>query len=504
MIQYTITQTGMSFREREVLSLQTTQDSVNWPHDKADIEADGTPAMPAISKRAPLPQHTLADLLRFYLPLAATSILMMITHSVISGATARTLYPTLALAAYSASYSVGQIFESPCYALQRMCLTFTHGRRSFKKVARVTFSFLGILVLFLSCAAWTPLSRVIFVDILGVSEPVFKMAVPSLRVFILWPISSAVRSIYQTPIVINKQTTWLTVNMVARVVIMFAASAILPRIWPVGPVGAAILMLGLSTEALLALAVTKKRIPPLEDEGPDEPDISTHLILKFALPLALASIIQTFGRPVITASLSRTLEPEIALAGYQVALSYSFIFTALTFNIYHAVVIFVKEQESFKQIKLFTTALGIIAMAGLLISTIPQIGTWILGSVIGAPPETVTQALRSLGFMAIMPLTASRAEFYGGMLMMTQHTFWVTVAKFANVIVSSSIVTTLARIAPEMGSVIGSIALASGSAAEALVCYCMFHRFPDCRRYLGPQNTKPMKRRDGPIVSPEN
>ena len=100
--RYTITQTGMSFREREVLSLQTTQDSVNWPQDKADIEAEGTPAMPAIPKRAPLPQHTLADLLRFYLPLAATSILMMITHSVISGATARTLYPTLALAAYSA------------------------------------------------------------------------------------------------------------------------------------------------------------------------------------------------------------------------------------------------------------------------------------------------------------------------------------------------------------------------------------------------------------------
>ncbi len=431
-----------------------------------------------------LPQHSLADMLRFYLPLAATSILMMVTHSVVSGAMARTLYPTIALAAYSASYSVGQIFESPCYALQRMCLTFTVGRRSFRKAAQVTFIILGVLVSLLSCVAWTSLSKTVFMNILGVSEEVYKMAVPSLKMFILWPISSAARSVYQTPIVIKRRTTWLTANMIARVIVMFLIAAVLPGLWPAGPVGAAILMAGLCTEALLAFAVSKKGIPPLDDEGPNDLVPSAPRILSFALPLALASIIQTLGRPVIIASLSRTVDPEITLAGYQVALSYCFIFTALTYNIYHIVVIFVKDKASFKQVRRFSIALGTIAMACLLLSSIPKMGTWIFGSVIGVPAETIPQALRTLVFVSLMPFMAALAEFYGGMLLIRQHTFWVTVAKFANVAISSILVTTLARVSPEMGAAIGSIALSSGFVIEALVCYRMFRKFPNCRRYL--------------------
>jgi len=478
----------MSYWEREELLVQTDLDEINLTQDN-DITANvkpnvGVDAEAYDTESKLLPQHSLADMLRFYLPLAATSILMMVTHSVVSGAMARTLYPTIALAAYSASYSVGQIFESPCYALQRMCLTFTVGRRSFRKAAQVTFIILGVLVSLLSSVAWTPLSRTVFMNILGVSEQVYNMAVPSLRVFILWPISSAVRSVYQTPIVVQRRTTWLTANMIARVAVMFLVAAVLPGLWPVGPVGAAILMAGLCTEALLAFAVSKKGIPPLDDEGPNEPVLSVHQILRFALPLALASVIQTLGRPVITASLSRTVDPEITLAGYQVALSYSFIFTALTYNIYHVVVIFVKDKASFKQVRRFSIALGTIAMVCLLVSSIPQMGTWIFGSVIGAPAETISQALRTLVFVSLMPFMAALAEFYGGMLLMRQHTFWVTVAKFANVAISSLLVTTLARVSPHMGAAIGSLALSSGYAIEAFVCYRMFRRFPDCSRYL--------------------
>ena len=102
-------------------------------------------------------KYPVADLIRFYLPLAATSVLMMVTHSVVSGAIARTMYPTIALAAYSVAYSVGQVFESPCYAMQRICLTFTTGRRSFRRVIEVTLTILGVLVLLQSPVSYTHL-----------------------------------------------------------------------------------------------------------------------------------------------------------------------------------------------------------------------------------------------------------------------------------------------------------------------------------------------------------
>jgi len=44
------------------------------------------------------------------------------------------LYPTVVLAAYLASHSVAKVIESPCYAMQRICLTFTQGKRSFRRL----------------------------------------------------------------------------------------------------------------------------------------------------------------------------------------------------------------------------------------------------------------------------------------------------------------------------------------------------------------------------------
>lgn len=429
-------------------------------------------------------RQPLAALLKFYLPLAASSMLMMVTHSIVSGAVARTLYPTIALAAYSASYSVAQVFESPCYGLNRMCLTFTRGKKSHRKAAQVALMILGVLISMLAIISWTPLARMILIDVLGVSEEVYSMAVPSMRMFILWPVASSVRSIFQTPIVMKKRTVWLTINMVARVLIMFLAAAILPGMWPVGPVGAAILMLGLGTEAFLAFVVSKKGIEPLEDEGPDELIPTTPVILKFALPLTIASSVQTLGRPIITAALSRTVNPEVTLAGYQVATSFSFIFAALTYNIYHMVIIFVKDSASFKQIRRFSAALGTIALVCLWISSVPQMGTWIFGSVIKTPPEVIPEALKTLAFIAMMPFMAAFAEFYGGILMLNQQTVWVTAAKFGNVITSSLTVTALAQTYPAMGAAIGAIALAAGSGMEALICGRIVRRLPNCRQYL--------------------
>ena len=427
--------------------------------------------------------YSLFDLLKFYLPLAATSVLMMVTHSVVSGAIARTMYPTIALAAYSVSYSVGQIFESPCYAMQRICLTFTTGKRSFRKVTQVTLTILGVLVLVQSLVTWTPLSRRVFIDLLGVSEEIYSMALDSLKVFVLWPISSALRSVFQTPIVIKKRTHYMTINMLIRVLFMFVAAAFLPAIWPTGPVGASILMLGLCTEAILALLVSKKLIPPLDDEDSNEPLVSHADIFRFALPLVFASVVQTLGRPIIAAALSRTVNPDISIAGYQVALSYSFIFTALTYNIYHLVVIFVKGQASFKQAKRFSTALGIIGLVCLLLSSLPILGNWVFGTLIGAPSDTLPETLKTLAFVSLMPLAACFAEFYGGMLIMKRHTFWVTVAKCANVAVTAAMAMVMVRLFPGLGGPIGTLAMAAGSGAEALVCYLMFKKFPECRIY---------------------
>ena len=82
-----------------------------------------------------------------------------------------------------------------------------------------------------------------------------------------------------------------------------------------------------------------------------------------------------------------------------------------------------------------------------------------------------------------MPLMACLAEFYGGMLVMKRHTSWVTVAKCANVITTAVLAMIMARLFPGLGGPIGTPAMSLGSGAEALVCYRIFNKFPECRVY---------------------
>lgn len=428
----------------------------------------------------------LAGILRFYLPLAATSILMMVTHSLVSGAMARTLTPAIALAAYSAAYSVGQVLESPCYAMQKMVLTFSRGRRSFRTTALVVAWVLSVIVAVYVLVAWSPLSPVIFKNLLGLGEAVLAQARVNLKVFLLWPLASAFRSIYQSKVVIGKKTYWLTVNMVLRVVLMFVLAALLPRVMPQGPVGAVILMAGLSLEATLAFVVSRKFTPPLAEDDPDLPDVRPSHVLAFMIPLGLAASVQTLARPVVTAALSRTIHPETTLAGYQVASSFSYIFVAATYNIYHVIVVFVKDRPSFRRVRDFVLAVGVIASSMLLIASLPGPGSFVFGTVIGAPHDISQEAVRTLLVLVVTPLLLACAEFFDGVLMLHRHSGLVTAAKICNVAVTCLTAMTVARYWPQAGGVAGALGIAGGALVEALFSYRYVRVLPDTAGYLKP------------------
>jgi hypothetical protein len=427
---------------------------------------------------------TFADLFKFYLPMVATSVLMMMTHSVVSGAVARTAAPTLALAAYSAAHSIGQIFESPCYGMQRMTLAFTHGKSSHGVIQRVGLSMLAFLLAVFTLLAWTPLSKALFIDVLGLTKDVYSFAIPSFRVFMIWPIVSTLRAFYQPIIVLRKKTYWTTVNMFFRVAFMFGAALILPKALPYGPVGAVILMIGIATEAVLSLGVVKSALPPLETEDSSTQIPNFSNVFKFALPLAIAGSLQNLAKPFITASLSRTVNPEVTLAGYQVALTFSYIFTSVTFNIYQLVMVFVRDNESFRKVRVFSVGMGILSAFLLVVCSVPGVGNWIFGSIIGTDVETTIEALRTLSVLAVTPALFSYVELSGGVLMLNKHTVYVTAAKLANVGVTSMAVLFLASKYPAMGGNIGALGLVAGALAEIAILHSVVSVKPDCREII--------------------
>ncbi len=423
----------------------------------------------------------LTEVLKFYIPLAATSVLMMVTHSVISGAAARTLTPALSLAAYSVAYAVGQVFESPCYGMQRMGLTFIRGKRSSRTTSGVGTRMLAVILLAYALVSWTPLATWVFKDLLGASEEIYPLALSSLRVFILWPTFSAIRSLFQPRIVLARKTVWLTINMIARVSMMILGAALLPRILPGGPVASIILVTGLGTEALLAYLVVRSALPPLEDEPGDEPAVTSGQVLGFGLPLAFAASVQTLGRPVLAAALLRTANPTVTLAGYQVAASFSYIFTALTFNVYHAVVIYVKDRRSYLRMRVFCLGLGALGFLLLALCSLPPIGRLVFGRIIGTPADISLEAIKTLAILALSPLTSASMEFYSGILMMRRRSSLVTLSKIINMASTCAIAVVLVALFPGMGGAAGAIAVVLGPLIETAISYSLVRTVPECR-----------------------
>lgn len=407
------------------------------------------------------------DMAKFYLPLAATSILMMASHSIVSSGLARTTDAAAALAAFAVAQSLSVMFESPCYTIQRMCVALFKDKGSYNAVKQASLIVSACVTALMLAIAFTPLSRIMFLNILKVPAELYPDAVRSFRVFMVLPAFSAFRSFYQGLLIVHRRTAQLTTNMLFRLGVMLTLANVLPRLNVTGgAVGAIILSAGIGTEGLMAY-ITGRNVGSELPES-NEKAITTRQALVFFLPLVLASITNTLIRPVVNAGLARTVDPSIALASYQVAWSFSYIFAAVAFNIHQLVIVFAREAEHRLAVLKFSMLMGTLGSLLLFIVAVTPLGTVALTRLIGVTPELATQALRAIAFLSMMPILTCISEYCAGLLIIAGQTRYLTAGKVVNVVTILATSLLLARIAPQLGAPLAGICMVSGIAMEAL------------------------------------
>ena len=80
-------------------------------------------------------------MIKFYAPLAATSVLMMSSHSIVSTGLVRTAEANAALAAHAVAQSIAVLFAGPCYSMQRMGVALLRDKSSYSSVRRAVLMF---------------------------------------------------------------------------------------------------------------------------------------------------------------------------------------------------------------------------------------------------------------------------------------------------------------------------------------------------------------------------
>jgi hypothetical protein len=432
--------------------------------EKQQVAADGI-----VGHEVNFVNSTTKEMARFYLPLAATSVLMMSSHSIVSSGLARTAEASAALAAFALAQSLAVMFEGPCYTMQRMCVALFKDQISYSSVKKAVLGIWAGLTSVMLLIAFTPVGTFVFTRLLGVPAHLYPGTIGAFRIFLLLPAASALRSFFQGIIVVNRRTGSLTVNMIVRLGLMLLLSNLLPRLpWlPGATVGALVLSMGIFTEGLMAYLAGRSLFAKLPATPAQGKPASVRDTLAFFLPIALASVAWTFARPILNAALARTANPEWALASYQVAWSFSFIFAAVAFNIHQLTIIFGQEKSQRDMALKFSLAVGLIGSAFLAIVVTTPLGNYALTRIIGVSPSLAREALKVIAILSVMPIISTVTEFCNGLLISTGQTRYLTVGKILNITVITIVSSLGTNIFPQAGGQLAAVAMIGGALTEA-------------------------------------
>ena len=176
---------------------------------------------------------TYRELFWFHLPLAATSLLILLVQPMVSLSLSRSPRPTLALAAWSIVFQFMLVMRSPAFALPEVVIALTDGRRTFSAIRRFTLTLVVVNSLIIITLALTPLINVYLKGIQDTTDAVAEIARSGIIMFIPLPAIAIMISWIRGLLIDRRATRAVNAGMVANLVVTAAILFIGVRLqWP--------------------------------------------------------------------------------------------------------------------------------------------------------------------------------------------------------------------------------------------------------------------------------
>jgi hypothetical protein len=450
---------------------------------------------------APEDNLTIPEILRFFAPLAATSVLMMASHSLAAATLAKASDAALALASYSVASALGQMFEGTVTVGRHATLALVRDRQTWSVMTRLMKLVLAVLLVVMAVVAFTPIGEVIFRSLLGAPADVAAEAVRVFRFFLILPAESALRALYHAIIILRKKTVYTTAAMAGRIVVMAGVTGVIiahpPGIG--GGVGAVVLLSGIGTEAVISYLAGRRLVAALDGGGPAAsfapaaPALTLRDAMRFYLPLAVSGLISCTSRLALAAGLSRTLDPKLALAAYQVSWTVSWVFISPLNALHQVTAVFAKEPRAARQVRRFAMAAGVGASASIGLFVLSGAARHVFTRWIGVADGLVPSALWCVGLMALAPLVICFGELFMGALLVagdsvaigTGRTLYIAFTTLASLVGAAA--------APGLGAALAPLALLAGYVAEATFLWSRARRLPIAAARSSYNSAKPLQ-----------
>jgi hypothetical protein len=382
---------------------------------------------------------TLRGVFRFWLPLAATWLMMAVEGPFLAAIIARLPEPTYNLAAYGVAFSLALVAEAPVIMIMSAATALARNRLSYIRLRSFTHALNAGVTLAMAISLVPPIFDLVAEGLIGLPPDVASRTHTALLLLLPWPATIGLRRLYQGVLIRHGLTRRVAYGTIVRLVAMFGTAFVLARhggiegAW----VGAAALTMGVSCEAVASRLMSGGAIRSLLAQTGEATGAASSYwgLTRFYYPLALTTLLSLGIHPVVTFFVGNSRASLESLAVLPVVGSLIFIFRSLGLAYQEVVIAMIgDEHQGYRVLRSFGILLAIGVIAGLaLIAWTPLSGIW-FRSVSGLSPDLAAFALTPTRILTLIPGLTVLLSFQRAILVVRNTTDSITLATIIEVV----------------------------------------------------------------------
>lgn len=370
----------------------------------------------------------------FWMPMAATWLMMSVEGPFLAAVIARLAEPKLNLAAYGVAFAFAILLEAPIVMIMSASTALVQDKESFLRLRRFIYSLNFIVTTVMIIFLLPPLFNLITAKAMGLPDEVVSLTHKACMALLPWPAAIGYRRFYQGILIRSGLTRRVAYGTVTRIVFMGITAIILAFLFEINGalVGAAALSAGVVAEAaasrLMALGSVKKLVKIVNSDPPGK-ELNYRYIFQFYYPLALTSILALGIHPLVTFFMGHSRMPLESLAVLPVVNSLVFIFRSMGLSFQEVCIALLGfDYRNLASLKQFALRLAFFASLALFLVAFSPLSYIWFRTISGLDISLSNFALAPTRILVIIPALTVLLAFLRGFLVNYRRTRPITLA----------------------------------------------------------------------------
>lgn len=372
------------------------------------------------------PSLTYRYILKFYVPLGLSWMLMAIESPISIRVMAELPDKVVLTAAFSAMMSLALFIESPVIDLLSTSTTLAKNRQAFAELSRFVWMLMIGVTAVHTLVVLTPAYHFVAYRLLGLAPEVAAATRLGLTIMIPWSAAIGWRRYLQGVLIRNGRTKQVTYGTFLRMTTITSVAVSLLLTTKINGIAitATALIASVIVEALYVHVISRPVVAKLRETEPEsgEQPLTQAQLVRFHSPLTLTTMIALATFPMVVAAISQMPAKTDSLAAWQVALTLGFLTRSFVFALPEVVITLGKSDEERETLRKFCIYVGSYASGFVVLVCLFKADKWFYMNVMEASKPLANVAHIAFFTLCLTPLIGALQSYLRGALTLYHYT----------------------------------------------------------------------------------